>query len=250
MDENDSIQPTPDSGYLQSDSQNGDTGFSQDNDVAVSHDRLIDTAQDNESRQADDSVKSEPDTKSGADDSVKLTADDTDGDTVRNDDTNMDYVTETRDASATDEVSASLEENSKSKKKSKTKKKKKRRKKDETGEPESILNEEEFELATVKTNHALGTREDDPIIAPIDLDRRKEEEQRIKMSWTQQLSVSNKVSPADIPDTELSTMDYHPEKAVDISKFGSTVPINGASTYSPVQDQRKRERVIGGCSRV
>lgn len=37
---------------------------------------------------------------------------------------------------------------------------------------------------------------------------------------TQQLSVSNKVSPADIPDTELSTMDYHPEKAVDISKFG------------------------------
>lgn len=35
---------------------------------------------------------------------------------------------------------------------------------------------------------------------------------------TQQLSVSNKVSPADIPDTELSTMDYHPEKAVDISK--------------------------------
>uniref|UniRef100_K1PQT3 Stomatin-2 n=1 Tax=Magallana gigas TaxID=29159 RepID=K1PQT3_MAGGI len=227
MDENDSIQPTPDSGYLQSDSQNGDTGFSQDNDVAVSHDRLIDTAQDNESRQADDSVKSEPDTKSGADDSVKLTADDTDGDTVRKDDTNMEYVTETRDASATDEVSASLEENSKSKKKSKTK-------------------EEEFELATVKTDHALGTRENDPIIAPIDLDRRKEEEQRIKMSWTQQLSVSNKVSPADIPDTELSTMDYHPEKAVDISKFGSTVPINGASTYSPVQDQRKMERVIGG----
>lgn len=246
MDENDSIQPTPDSGYLQSDSQNGDTGFSQDNDMAVSHDRLIDTAQDNESRQADDSVKSEPDTKSGADDSVKLTADDTDGDTVRKDDTNMDYVTETRDASATDEVSASLEENSKSKKKSKTKKKKKRRKRDETGEPESNLNEEEFELATVKTNHALGTREDDPIIAPIDLDRRKEEEQRIKMSWTQQLSVSNKVSPADIPDTELSTMDYHPEKAVDISKFGSTVPINGASTYSPVQDQRKMEMVIGG----
>lgn len=37
---------------------------------------------------------------------------------------------------------------------------------------------------------------------------------------TQQLSVSNKVSPTDIPDTELSTMDYHPEKAVDISKFG------------------------------
>lgn len=177
MDENDSIQPTPDSGYLQSDSQNGDTGFSQDNDVAVSHDRLIDTAQDNESRQADDSVKSEPDTKSGADDSVKLSADDTDGDTVRKDDTNMDYVTETRDASATDEVSASLEENSKSKKKSKTKvfkacdificnvkslidwlnlsvsrtttnilncyilqKKKKRRKRDETGEPESNLN--------------------------------------------------------------------------------------------------------------
>lgn len=240
MDENDSIQPTPDSGYLQSDSQNGDTGFSQDNDVAVSHDRLIDTAQDNESRQADDSVKSEPDTKSGADDSVKLTADDTNGDTVRK------YVTETRDASATDEVSASLEENSKSKKKSKTKKKKKRRKRDETGEPESNLNEEEFELATVKTDHALGTREDDPIIAPIDLGRRKEEEQRIKMSWTQQLSVSNKVSPTDIPDTELSTMDYHPEKAVDISKFGSTVPINGASTYSPVQDQRKMERVIGG----
>lgn len=45
------------------------------------------------------------------------------------------------------------------------------------------MKEEEFELATVKTNHALGTREDDPIIAPIDLDRRKEEEQRIKMSW-------------------------------------------------------------------
>lgn len=79
MDENDSIQPTPDSGYLQSDSQNGATGFSQDNDAAVSHDRLTDSAQDNGSRQADDSVKSEPDTKSGADDSVKLTADDTDG---------------------------------------------------------------------------------------------------------------------------------------------------------------------------
>lgn len=45
------------------------------------------------------------------------------------------------------------------------------------------MKEEEFELATVKTDHALGTREDDPIIAPIDLDRRKEEEQRIKMSW-------------------------------------------------------------------
>lgn len=45
------------------------------------------------------------------------------------------------------------------------------------------MKEEEFELATVKTNRALGTREDDPIIAPIDLDRRKEEEQRIKMSW-------------------------------------------------------------------
>lgn len=45
------------------------------------------------------------------------------------------------------------------------------------------MKEEEFELATVKTNHALETREDDPIIAPIDLDRRKEEEQRIKMSW-------------------------------------------------------------------
>lgn len=121
MDENDSIQPTPDSGYLQSDSQNGDTGFSQDNDAAVSHDRLTDTAQDNGSRQADDSVKSEPDTKSGADDRVKLTADDTDGDTKKKDDTNIEYVTETRDACATDEVSASLEENSKSKKKSKTK---------------------------------------------------------------------------------------------------------------------------------
>lgn len=45
------------------------------------------------------------------------------------------------------------------------------------------MKEDEFELATVKTNLALGTREDDPIIAPIDLDRRKEEEQRIKMSW-------------------------------------------------------------------
>lgn len=45
------------------------------------------------------------------------------------------------------------------------------------------MKEEEFELAAVKTDHALGTREDDPIIAPIDLDRRKEEEQRIKMSW-------------------------------------------------------------------
>lgn len=45
------------------------------------------------------------------------------------------------------------------------------------------MKEEEFELATVKTNCALRTREDDPIIAPIDLDRRKEEEQRIKMSW-------------------------------------------------------------------
>lgn len=45
------------------------------------------------------------------------------------------------------------------------------------------MKEEEFELVTVKTDHALGTREDDPIIAPIDLDRRKEEEQRIKMSW-------------------------------------------------------------------
>lgn len=246
MDENDSIQPTPDSGYLHSDSQNGATGFSQDNDAAVSHDRLTDSAQDNGSRQADDSVKTEPDTKSGADNSVKLTADDTDGDTARKDDTNTEYVTETRDASATDEVSAPLEENSKSKKKSKTKKKKRRRKRDDTGEPESNINEEEFELSAVKTDHAYGMREDEPIIAPIDLDRRKEEEQRIKMSWTQQLSVSNKVSPTDIPDTELSTMDYHPEKAVDISKFGSTVPINGASTYNPVQEQKKMEMVIGG----
>lgn len=121
MDENDSIQPTPDSGYLHSDSQNGATGFSQDNDAAVSHDRLTDSAQDNGSRQADDSVKTEPDTKSGADNSVKLTADDTDGDTARKDDTNTEYVIETRDASTTDEVSAPLEENSKSKKKSKTK---------------------------------------------------------------------------------------------------------------------------------
>lgn len=35
----------------------------------------------------------------------------------------------------------------------------------------------------MKTDHAYGMREDEPIIAPIDLDRRKEEEQRIKMSW-------------------------------------------------------------------
>lgn len=46
---------------------------------------------------------------------------------------------------------------------------------------------------------------------------------------TQQLSVSNKVSPADIPDTELSTMDYHPEKAVDISKFGKYLSFNRSS---------------------
>lgn len=46
-----------------------------------------------------------------------------------------------------------------------------------------FLKEEEFELAAVKTDHAYGTREDEPIIAPIDLDHRREEEQRIKMSW-------------------------------------------------------------------
>lgn len=52
------------------------------------------------------------------------------------------------------------------------------------------MKEEEFELSAVKTDHAYGMREDEPIIAPIDLDRRKEEEQRIKMSWVNRYSLS------------------------------------------------------------
>lgn len=41
---------------------------------------------------------------------------------------------------------------------------------------------------------------------------------------TQQLSINNKVSPSpDFPDTELAPMEYHPEKAVDINRFGNSI---------------------------
>ena len=41
---------------------------------------------------------------------------------------------------------------------------------------------------------------------------------------TQQLSINNKVSPSpDFPETELAPMEYHPEKAVDINKFGNSI---------------------------
>ncbi|XP_061189316.1 band 7 protein AGAP004871-like [Saccostrea echinata] len=177
-------------------------------------------ADDNAHPTADDKVypTAEGNVQSAAESNVQSAAEETDGDTLKD--------SPRKDASATEEFSVSLDETSKSRKKSKKK---------------------EEDQVTPKTEDVEMQNEEPLIIAPIDMEKRREEEQKIKMNWTQQLSFHNKVSPADDPDTERYNMpEYHPEKTLDLDKFGATVPVNGASSYNPADlGHRKTETVIG-----
>nr|XP_022328521.1 band 7 protein AGAP004871-like isoform X4 [Crassostrea virginica] len=260
MEEDDALHPTFNAGNLQSDSQNrGEEA------IAPSHDPSkhgpTENSHDNDSRQTEDCVQSERDTRSLADDTDKSGADNSvrSGEdnsfksgagadnsvkseayySVRPDTDGTDSNTISKDI--TEDVNMHQDEHSKPKKKGK--KKKKKRKKDVIVDPDININDQE-ELVEESKTKSQEIKGDDSFITPIDLEKKREEEQKIKMSWNQQLSINNKVSPSpDFPNTELAPMEYHPEKAVDINRF---VPVNGASTYAPDRTQRRSEIVIGG----
>ncbi|XP_062579629.1 band 7 protein AGAP004871-like [Saccostrea cucullata] len=206
-----------------------------------------------------DNVSKDNNVQSSAEDKTQSAADDTDGDTLKD--------SPRKDANATEEFSVSHEETSQHRKKSKRKKKK--RKKDiiiaanqdlveesqASSRTEDIQkqNEEPIVIAPIDMEKRreviapIDMEKRREVIAPIDMEKKREEEQKIKMNWTQQLSFHNKVSPADDPDTERYNMpEYHPEKTLDLDKFGSTVPVNGASSYHPAEfGHRRIDKVIG-----